>query len=62
MNSLKILRDTIRLLINESIREGNLDAAWSMSPLATTGSDDEEREFNEELEEFSVDYEEQCGC
>jgi len=64
MDSLKILRDAIRLLINETIQEGNLDASWSASPLAITRPDDEECtcESDEELEEFGGGYGRPCGC
>ncbi len=66
MNSLKILRTTIRLLVNESMNEGNLDAAWSMSPLATTRPEDEDdesmSETEEDMEEFGGGYSRPCGC
>jgi len=66
MDSLKILRTTIRLLVNKTINEGNLgDASWSMSPLAAVRPEEEDEEVSEseeDIKEFGGDNNCPCGC
>ena len=52
MNSRRILREVIFHFINESITESGLDAAWSVSPLATFSDDDESDDDRDDLEDL----------
>lgn len=64
MNSLKILRATIRLLVNKTVNEGGLDASWSMSPLATARPEEEDEEMSEseeDIKEFVGGNNRLCG-
>ena len=64
MNSLKIIRATIRLLVNKTVNEGGLDASWSMSPLATARPEEEDEEMSEseeDIEEFGGGNNRPCG-
>lgn len=65
MNSLKILKTTIRLLVNKTINEGGLDASWSMSSLAAARPEEEDEEMSEseeDIEEFGGGNNRPCGC
>lgn len=63
MNSRRILKETIQLFINESITESGLDAAWSISPLATFSDvDDDSDNESDELKDLQKEIFNERDC